>query len=316
MKQFFCELLFLCSVAAPVGSPIEELTYGTVLFDYYQEEYQAALLTAEVAKAQGRRGEDAIKFDLATGSFAFADGMYGYANEIFSSVPEAELTEVDQLRLAFHLSREYHRRRAWEPLAEQLAKIELGKTWLTRRDKTHPEVEFMRAELAVYQGDFAKAQLHFDKMGDNHPLAAYGLYNLGIAYREAGQLDQAARTFRHLSKRPAYNNEAADLAQRARLALALISRAQNRQARAETVLSDLPSSGRYQEVAMAAFGGLAMDNEEYELAARIWMALQQQDYWTPSTATARLGFPLSLEKVAASGRTSPQVALAHFVEAE
>ena len=316
MKQFFCELLFACTIAAPVGAPIEDLTYGTVLFEYYQEDYQQALLVAEVAKHQDRRGEHQIKFDLATGSFAFADRMYGYANEVFATIPEGELSKLDEMRLAFHLSREYHRQGAWHELSEQLAKIELGKTWLRGKQITHPEVEFMRAELAVQQGDYNKAQQHFRLMGDNHPLAAYGLYNLGIAYREAGQLANAAKTFRYLSKRPAYNNEAADLVQRARLALALIARAQNNQPRAESVLKDLPSTGRYQEVAMAAFGGLAMDNEDYELAARIWMTLQQQDYWTPSTATARLGFPLSLEKLAVTGRTTPQQALNQFQLAE
>ena len=68
---------------------------------------------------------------------------------------------------------------------------------------------------------------------------------------------------------------------------------------------------------MAAYGGLAMDNEEYELAARIWMTLQDTNYWTPSTATARLGFPLSLERMAASDQgASTQAALSQYQAAE
>ena len=41
-----------------------------------------------------------------------------------------------------------------------------------------------------------------------------------------------------------------------------------------------------------------MDNGDYELAARVWLTLRQQDYWTPSTAAARLGYPLTLEQLA------------------
>lgn len=316
MKQFFCELLFICVLSSPAAQPVDELTYRTVLYEYFQEDYQAALLTALVAEAQQRQGDDSIRFDLAKGSFAFADGMYGYANNIFESIAEGELEQIDKLRLAFHLSREYHRRQSWPELSTQLAKIELGKTWLGRV-KVHPEVEFMRAELAVQQGQFEQAEALYASMSLQDPLRSYGVFNMGVAYRAGGMLSEARSTFEQLAQIPAYSNEAYDLSQRAKLALALIARQQNDTHQAESVLQALPGEGRYQDVAMAAYGGLAMDNQDYELAARIWMTLQDEEYWTPSTATARLGFPLSLEKLAASsGRATTGMALLQYKEAE
>jgi len=294
---------------------VDDLTYGTVLYEYFQEDNQAALLNALVAEKQHRRGENVTRFDLAAGSFAFADGMYGYAQETFAAIPETEIEQIDQLRLAFHLAREYHRRQAWQPLSEQLEKIELGKNWFGRR-RLHPEVEYMRAELAIHRDQFEAAQGHLNGMQETNPLRAYGLFNLGVAYRRAGQLSAAKATFAALAQLPAYSDEAFDLGQRAKLALALIARQQQDMQSAEQVLSALPVGGRYQEVAMAALGGLAMDNSDYELAARIWMTLQQQDYWTPSTATARLGFPLSLERMAGDGRTTTGMALVQFQQAE
>ncbi|NOX49227.1 MAG: hypothetical protein GXP16_01660 [Gammaproteobacteria bacterium] len=316
MKQFFCELLFICVLSSPAAQPVDELTYRTVLYEYFQEDYQAALLTALVAEAQQRQGDDSIRFDLAKGSFAFADGMYGYANNIFESIAEGELEQIDKLRLAFHLSREYHRRQSWPELSTQLAKIQLGKTWLGRV-KVHPEVEFMRAELAVQQGQFEQAEALYASMSLQDPLRSYGVFNMGVAYRAGGMLSEARSTFEQLAQIPAYSNEAYDLSQRAKLALALIARQQNDTHQAESVLQALPGEGRYQDVAMAAYGGLAMDNQDYELAARIWMTLQDEEYWTPSTATARLGFPLSLEKLAASsGRATTGMALLQYKEAE
>ncbi len=315
MKQFLCELLFSCSLLGAGAPPIDELTYGTVLYEYFQENHQDALLNALVAEEQDRRGENTVRFDLAAGSFAFADGMYDYANATFNAIPEGELSELDSMRLAFHLAREYHRRQDWQPLEEQLAKIELGKTWLGRK-RMHPEVEFMRGELAMFSGQFSAAEAHFALMDEADPLRAYGLFNLGVAYRAADQLPQAKSAFERLAAMPAATEEAYDLGQRARLALALIARRQQDSHSAETVLGALPAEGRYQEVAMAAFGGLAMDNEDYELAARIWMTLQQQEYWTPSTATARLGFPLSLERMADQGRATTEMALVQFQAAE
>ncbi len=300
----------------PGAQPIDELAYGTVLYEYYQQDYQAAMLNVMIAESRGQLGEEGIRFELAKGSFAFADGMYDYANEIFTAVPEGELTELDQMRLAFHLSREYHRRQDWDSLGEELAKIELGETWLGR-ERLHPEVEYMKAEHAVQKRDFALAEEAFAQMDPENPLRAYGIYNLGIAYREAGDLEGAMRTFQGLSKMPTFTEEAFDLAQRARLALALIARDQQNHTRAENVLADLPAHGRYQDVAMAAYGGLAMDTEDYELAARIWITLQEEGYWTPSTATARLGFPMSLEKMALTDdQASGDFALVQYREAE
>ena len=317
MKQFFCELLFICTAATgQEAQPIDELAYGTVLYEYYQEEYQDALLNVLIAESRGQLGEDQIRFELAKGSFAFAEGMYDYANEVFGAVPEGELTELDEMRLAFHLSREYHRRQDWDALGDALAKIDLGKSWLGKQ-RVHPEVEFMKAEHAVQVQDFATAEAAYSAMDPENPLRAYGTYNLGVAYRQAGLLDDAMRTFRTLSEMPTYTEEALDLSQRARLALALISRDQQNHTQAESVLADLPSEGRYQDVAMAAYGGLAMDTENYELAARIWMTLQEQNYWTPSTATARLGFPMSLEKMSLQDqRASTDMALQQYKQAE
>jgi tetratricopeptide (TPR) repeat protein len=241
--------------------------------------------------------------------------MYDFANQTFAGIPEGEIEPLDRMRLSFHLAREYHRRQDWESLGPQLENIELGKSWLGKR-KLHPEVEYMRGEYAVQLGEFGKARQHFDLMEETNPLRAYGLFNLGVAYRSAGQLPQSQQTFQTLAVLPAYSDEAYDLGQRAKLALALIARQQKDVQSAENVLSALPGEGRYQEVAMAAYGGLAMDNQDYELAARIWMTLQEQDYWTPSTATARLGFPLSLEKLAGQQRTSTELALLQFQRAE
>ena len=140
MKQFLCEILFTCTLVVSGPQPVDELTYGTVLYEYFQEQHDAALINALVAEQQDRRGENTTRFDLAAGSFAFADGMYGYASETFAAIPQGEIEPIDQMRLAFHLAREFHRRQDWQALGGQLDKIELGEGWFGRK-KLHPEVE-------------------------------------------------------------------------------------------------------------------------------------------------------------------------------
>ncbi len=308
--KFLCELILSCTLSVAGAKPIDELTYGTVLYEYYQQDYAAAMLATLVAEEQGYVGDNPIRFELAKGSFAFSDAMYDYARETFEGVPQEELTDIDQMRLAFHLAREYQRREDWQRLGEQLERIDLGKTWLGR-EKFHPEVEYMRADLAVQRSDFTAAQNALQKLKRDDPLKAYGLFNLGVAYKGSGDLPSARDVFSELAAMEADNDEAHDLVQRARLALAFIARQQDDPVEAANVLGALPADGRYRDIAMASYGGLAMDNEDYQLAARIWLTLQNQQYWTTSTATARLGFPISLENLA-----SREMALAQYRNAE
>lgn len=317
MKHFICELILSCVLAAPVGMPIDELTYGTMLYAYYQEAYQQALLETMVAEAQDRRGEDSARFDLAKGSFAFSERMYETARTTFAAVDSAELTELDQMRLAFHLAREYHRRGEYAGMSGELEKIELQSSWLGR-SRFHPEVEFMRAEAAMVSGNLAQAEAFLEPLDDADPLLAYGLYNLGVVYREADDLAGSRRAFERLANlkvrtkgKKAASAETLDLMQRAKLALSFVARDQQATADAAEVLGGLPGDGRYRDVALASYGGLAMANGDYELAARIWLTLQNQDYWTSSTAQARLAFPMSLEQLA-----SREMALTQYRAAE
>lgn len=321
MKTLLCKLMFSCLAHGPGPAQIDDLTYGVVLYQYYQDDFEAALVEAAVAADRDRRGEDPIRYELAEGSFAFNARMYAYARGIFDNLDESELSELDRMRLAFHLAREYHRRGDWDNLGEQITKVDLGRTWIGRK-RVHPEVEFMRAEQAIVEGRFEEAQAMFKKIDKDDRYRAYGLYNLGIALRATGDLAAARSVFESLAELdvddedfdPEYNDdgkEIIDLVQRAKLAMAYISREQNSLADAETVVAKLPSEGRYRDLALATYGGLAMQQENYELAARIWLSLQNQTYWTPSTATAHLGYPISLEHL-----SSGELALSEYRVAE
>lgn len=317
MKEFLCKLILSCTLAGPGAKPVDELTYGTVLFDYFQSEYSSALVTAMVAESQGRRGDDSVRFELAEGSFAFSDGMFDTAADTFDAIDPAQLTDIDKQRLAFHLAREYHRRGAWDALDAQLGVIDLGKNW-RGKIKSHPEVEYMRADLALARGQFDAANAALALIPADNPLRAYGLFNLGVALKPTDE-GQAAQAFTELSTLTAVDEQTFDLVQRSKLALAFLANQQESQADAALVLEQLPASGRYRDTALAAYGSLAMGQGEYELAARIWMTLREQPYWTPSTAAARLGFPISLEHLAAIGgpqSASAEMALQQYRRAE
>ncbi len=309
MKWLLCELILSCSLAAEPMS-LDELTYRTVLFDYYQESYDDALVRTLVAESQGRTGDDPTRFTLAKGSFAFKDGMYGYSREIFDGVAQTELTDVDRLRLAFHLARVHHQRQDWQSLGRELDVISRIEP-LLEEPLAHPEVTFMRVEYALAQQDIPAVRNALELLPSTDPLYAYALYNLGVLQREMGASVDARQTFEQLTSLDAREVDSFDLVQRAKLALAFMARENEQTHDAKTLLEALPGTGRYRDVALASYGNLAMQREENELAARIWLTLQQDEGWTASATAARLGFPMSLQSVA-----SPEMVLTHYQAAE
>ena len=316
MKLFLCKLIFTCAAAVqPEVSPRSELAYGTVLYDFYQQNYSDALLSVRVAQARGHAEGVETKFALAEGSFAFSDQMFDYSREVFDSVDPEELTELDNLRLAFHLSREYFRIGDWERLEQSLAQIDLGTRRFSGKQKFHPEVEFMRSELALNRGDLEAARSHLETLGKNDIHRMYGLYNLGGALRASGDMQGSEDAFAEVAgvkiKSADRLVEMQDLQQRALLAQAFLQREKGETRKAEKILGDLPAQGRYRDLALASFGALAMESGDYELAARVWLSLQQQSAWNPSSASARLCFPLSLENM-----QRQDLALAHYRSAE
>ncbi len=310
MKEYLCGWLLSCLVTAQPVTPLPDLYYGTVLYDYYQDNPEQALLDTLIIERRGVVGADPVRLQLAKGSFAFADGMFSMAEKTFASVGEGELTPLDKMRLAFHLAREDFRKQDWAGVQRNLVKIDLGKSWLGH-ERIHPEVEFMRAEVATERGDFAAAQTAIDRIDPKQAFRAYALFNLGVALRSAGHPEQAERAFATLAAMDVYSSDALDLKQRALVALSIVKRQRTEAASAESVLDGLPATGRYRDLALTSYGGLAMDNGNYQLAARIWLSLKQDAYWSESSATAQLGFPMSLEHLA-----SRDLALTNYHAAE
>ncbi|MFX3657794.1 MAG: hypothetical protein ACN6I7_01240 [bacterium] len=301
MKQFLCELLFSCLLAAPAARGIDELSYGTALYAYHQQDYAQGLLEVLVAERQQRLGDDPVRFELAKGSFAFQEGMYRYAADTFAAVDPAELTDLDRMRLAFHLAREHHRRGDWPAMEQQLAVIDLGANW-RGRSRHHPEVSFLRAEGALARGDFAAAEASLAELDGADDELAYGLFNLGVAQRESGDLAAAEDAFRRLGALRVRTPAAWDLVQRGRLALAVLSRERGEVVTAEALLASLPGEGRYRDLALASYGRLAMARDDHALAGRIWLTLIQRGTWSASHAEAHLGLPASLERMDAEAQ--------------
>jgi hypothetical protein len=153
----------------------------------------------------------------------------------------------------------------------------------------------MRAEAALAAGDFATAERYLGMLESDQDHLGYGLYNLAVAQRAAGEPAAAHATLERLADLPLASQPGRDLIQRGRLAYAVTTGEIADPLDAQAVLARLPAAGRYRDRALAAYGKLAMNRADYALAARIWLTLQEGDNWGEGRAVAELGLPTALE---------------------
>jgi tetratricopeptide (TPR) repeat protein len=275
MKAFLCEWLITCVLAAPGVRTPDELAYGNVLFAYFQEDYTGALVESLIAEQRGVRGTDPARFVLAQGSLAFAEGLHRMSDDAFASLDPAALQEIDRMRLSFHRARAHYRDGDWPAMSMALEQIRFEPGWFGR-ERQHPEVAFMRAEAALAAGDFATAERYLGMLESDQDHLGYGLFNLAVAQRAAGDPAAAHATLERLADLPLASQPGRDLVQRGRLAYAVTTGEVADPLDAQAVLARLPAAGRYRDRALAAYGKLAMSRADYALAARIWLTLQER----------------------------------------
>jgi len=160
----------------------------------------------------------------------------------------------------------------------------------------------MQADAALTRGDFTTAQQMLTPLGRHEDYLGYGLFNLAVAQREAGETAAAHATLDRLIHLPLRSAPGRDLVDRGRLALAVLSSESASALNAESVLDRLPAEGRYREHALAVYADLAMARGDHRLAARIWLSLLEGNDWHLGRAAAELGLPMALEAMQAPGQ--------------
>jgi hypothetical protein len=309
MKSWLCEWLLSCALALPAAVDIEELHYGRLLYAYYQADYQQALVLALQAEHRGWRAQQPIRYTMAEGSFAFAQGMYDFAADRFALLDDAQLSPLDQQRLSFHLSREYLRRGDYQRLAAQLTRFDLPEGRV-RRAEVHPEVAFMQVELALYQQQLPLARQWLERMPADDPYTAYARFNYAVARHGAGDHAQALQQLLSLSGQRSPDEAVRDLQQQAAVAAVMLIRqdpellAQVPTARGQSPLEALqhmlPGSGRHRDAALAHYAELVMRVETPRAAEPLWRHLQapndQAHAWQPEQLLSWLALPMSLEQ--------------------
>lgn len=248
--------------AAPLEShvkSVDELTYGVVLYDYFQDDFFSALIEHEYALAKGSRLANAPINQVLKGGMMLSYGMPDKSEILFNSLLDS-VVEKDVSN------------RAWY----YLAKIYYNKSELTNANKALSKVKgdipqgiffdyyYLKTLISGNKGLVSLNDITKDRLAAYLPGYPYLLFNLAIEQLDQNNDEQAINYLTQVATYADGSEELAVLADRAKNGLAQISLSGGQLETAWQYLTGIRTSGLYSNRALLAYAWNAIGLERHQ----------------------------------------------------
>lgn len=309
-SQFFAFVfLILCQFcAAPsfagakAKTSVADLRYGVSLYNYYQQDYLAALAELMVADARNGIQGHGNNPELIAGGISLAFGMEHHAEAVFLSILQDE-TRPQSVRDAawFYLGKLQYLRGDWASAEASFARVSADfKPGL----RAHMQSLLINIRIHQHKLDAVDiAELKKESLGN---WSAYAFYNLGAAKAREGDFKTAQSYFRELSNieistDPLRQREQWALQDKAHTAMGYTYLAQKSYAGAIDEFTKVRLTGAFANQALLGYGWAAVAQEEYAKALKPWQILRQRSLIYPAVQESLLALPYAYEKLEAKG---------------
>lgn len=308
MAAVSCALFSSAVHAAESDTPssVQDLRYGVVLYDFFQEDYFQALTELMLGEQQNDMPHHAEFAQLLRGGISLSYGMDEQARSIFDQLlaqhPKPEVRD----RAWFYLAKNYYERGDSANAAATLDRggNALSETLLQERD-------YLRANMALERGDTSALNLSaFDEKQPN-PWRPYLLYNLGVLQSKEGDAQGAAKSFAQLAALPLIEEEHKALRDRAFTASGYTYLGVQQPQQALETFRQVRLNSPFADKALLGYGWAAAQLDNYELALQPWQELNQRSLLLPAVQESLLAVPYAYEKL-----NAPAQALEQYQRAE
>ena len=246
------------------GIVVQDLAYGEVLFDFFQEDYFDALTRLLAAEQRNEIPHHQSEAELMLGGLYLSYGEHRLAGEIFERVLAKSVDPALNDRCWFFLAKIWHER-GYQPEAEAaLARItgELPKDLEQQR-------QMLTAEVLMSQGRFADALAALEawkKPGD--AWVGYAKYNIGVSLVRLGKTEDGARVLDEVGKLEPKTPQLAALRDKANVALGYAWLQASRPVEAKPSLERVRLEGPFSNKALLGVGWSDAETKNYPRRAR------------------------------------------------
>ena len=303
-------LLLIASLAtSPVKSEaLKDLYFGEALYYAHQGYYFEALerLDTEVAQHVGLDEPelDTLHYHIDDAEFSLGDfelryRMHHRAGRAITAVLEGAVDEVVRNDAAYRLARIHFQKGQMEDALLALERID-GKIPESIRD----DIEFLRANVYLAQDKAGASFEVLKRLQGSKSFGGFAAYNLGIAYLQDGQREQAIEQLDRAGRIDTGDLAELAIRDKANLVLGTILLEDGNYDSAMPYLNRVRLDGPFSNQALLSAGWASLSSENYERAVVPWSILAQREVTDAATQEAMLALPYAYGKLDVHGRAA------------
>ena len=303
-------IMLLASLATgPVrAEPLKDLYFGEALYYAHQGHFFEALerLDSEMKQhdALDEPELDTLYLYIDNAEFSLGDfelryRMHHRAGRAIRAVLEGAVDEQVRNDAAFRLARIHFQKNQLDDAMLALARIE-GKVPAGIRD----DIEFLKANICLAQGRPADAISILADLQDSDGFGGFAAYNLGIAYLQAGQPQEAVIQLDKAGQSNAVDPEMMAIRDKSNLVLGTLLLEQGEYERAKPYFNRVRLDGPFANQALLSAGWANVSTENFERAVVPWGLLAQREVTDAATQEALLALPYAYAKLNVHGRAA------------
>lgn len=286
---------------------VQDLRYGVVLYDFFQDDYFQALTELMLGEEHQDMPNHAQFAQLLRGGISLSYGMDAQATTIFEQLlaqhPKPEVRD----RAWFYLGKNYYERGDINAAATML-----GRSGNQLPESLAQERDYLRANIALQHGDLANGALSINKDAKAmSPWQPYVLFNRGVLQSTQGNAQDATNTFAQLAALPLKDEEHKALRDRAFTAAGYTALSAGDTQHALDSFRQVRLNSPFADKALLGYGWAAAQLKDFPLALQPWQELNQRSLLLPAVQEGLLAVPYAYEKL-----NAPAQALQEYEHAE
>lgn len=269
--RVLCVWVMLVSLAH--SAAVKDLKYGTILFDYYQQDYFSALVGYEYAKATNELKHHGDEAKLLQGGMTLSYGLADRAQGIFKQLLDESVPAEVRNKSWYYLAKLYYQKGDVTQAAKNLGRIKGG----IPRDIAE-EFNYLATLINIENKHLAAVERALKFVGKDSAYEPYLLFNLAVTQLGKGEEE---KTRDNLKKVISYSQsnpkeEFLVLADRAKQALAHMYIQKNDLLGAWEHLQTVRTTGLYSNRALLSYGWTAIKLKRYQQAIPALRALDKR----------------------------------------
>jgi len=277
------------------GIVVQDLAYGEVLFDFFQEDYFDALTRLLAAEQRNEIPHHQAEAEVMLGGLYLSYGEHRLAGEIFERVLAKSVDPELNDRCWYFLAKIWHER-GYQPEAEAA----LGRITGTLPEELEPQLHLLWSEVLMDQGKFPEALASLQSWKrPSDAWVGYVKYNIGVSLVRLGEIENGARVLDEVGKLEPKTPQLAALRDKANVALGYAWLQASRPVDAKPSLQRVRLEGPFSNKALLGVGWSDAETQNYRGALAPWLALHDRNLLDSAVQESLLAVPYAYAQLGA-----------------